>query len=415
MSNPLLSVTDALERILARFSPLSVEHLDLPASLGRVLAEDVVSREAIPGFSSSAMDGFAVVAADLRAATERQPVRLPVIGDIPAGTHDAGRLSAGAVVRITTGAPIPQGADAVVPVEWTDMAGDLIGPPPEFVIFTRPIEAGSHIRLAGQDVSPGETVLRQGRRLAPPDLGMLAALGHPQVAVFLRPRVAVIATGSELLEIGQPLEPGMIRDSNSYAIEAALRSTGALPVRLGVVPDDARLLEERLDQAADEGVDLILSTAGVSMGAYDFVRGVIENHGELNFWKVNIRPGKPLVFGAYRGIPFFGLPGNPVSALVSFEVFVKPALAAMSGMQDYDHLRIMAILDEAVQSDGRESYLRAVVRWDEGAYHARLTGSQDSGVLSSLVVANALLIVPAGERSVPAGRALQAWVLNRNI
>ncbi len=407
----LLSVEEALERLLQRLSPVETEAVSLEGAVGRVLAEPAVASTDLPPFANAAMDGYAVRAGDVAGAGPDHPVTLKVVADVGAGLEDLPPIGAGEAARIMTGAPLPPGADAVVPVEDTSTPEAMAGTSaPSEVRVLRAVRSGDYVRPAGLDVRRGETVLAPGRRLRPADVGMLAAVGVSRPRVYRRPRVAILSTGDELVEVHEPLRPGKIRDSNSYALLAACRQAGAEAVRLGVAPDLEEAVEAKLEEAA-MGADLLLSSAGVSMGARDYVRLVLERRGELGFWRVNIRPGKPLAFGRYQDLPFLGLPGNPVSALVTFEVFVRPVLARLAGLARVERLVVRARLEEPVKSDGRESYLRAHLEWREGEYLARLAGSQDSSVLSSLVKANALVVIPAGVRSVEAGEAVEAWLL----
>jgi molybdopterin molybdotransferase len=411
-SNELLSVGAALQRLLAVFSLTGEEEVGLDMAVGRVLARPVRSDLDLPRFNNSSMDGFAVRAVDIAGASATAPVLLPVMGDIPAGTKVSVKLETGSAVRIMTGAPLPEGSDAVVPVEWTDhnsrQASTAV---PRTVKFYRPVQIGEHVRPAGQDVTAGEVVLEAGVRVRPQEAGFLAMLGIDRVAVFQRPRVAVFSSGDELVPVGAPLEPGKIYDSNTTMLVAQIHKYGGQAVSLGVLPDRLDAIREGLDKAAALQVDLILSSAGVSVGAFDFVRPVVEENGHLDFWRVNMRPGKPVAFGQYRGIPFIGLPGNPVSAFVGFEVFVRPVLLKMGG-RGWERAPQKVILDEAVESDGRESYLRAVVHYEAGRGHARLTGHQGSGNLRSLVQANALLLVPSEVKSLPAQAEIGAWLLD---
>jgi molybdopterin molybdotransferase len=271
---------------------------------------------------------------------------------------------------------------------------------------------GEYIRPAGQDVQRGDQILKIGRRLRPVDIGMLAALGVAAPLVFRIPRVAVFSTGDELVEVDQAFAPGQIRDSNSYALAAAVQIVEAHPLCLGIVPDQLEMVIEQFEYAVDEGADLILSSVGVSMGAHDYVRLALEKRGELHLWRVNIRPGKPLAIGRFQRVLFIGLPGNPVSALVTFDVFARAAIARIAGASEERPWIVTAILEEDIESDGRESYLRARVWFDGATHRARLTGSQDSGVLSSMVMANALLIVPAGTCRIEAASRVQIWLLS---
>jgi molybdopterin molybdotransferase len=351
------------------------------------------------------MDGFALRAADLASS-----FTLRVVADIPAGSSEKVSLGPGEAARIMTGAPLPAGADAVIPVEDTDFtARDAGTPAPESVALTRPVRRGENVRPRGQDLRAGDSVLAKGHRLRAQDLGLLAMMGIAEMNVYRLPRVALLSSGDELIPVNEPLAPGKIHDSNSYALAAQIESCGAEVLRLGVAKDERAAVQNLLNRAVDEGADMIVSSAGVSVGAFDFVKEVVESNGRLNFWKVNMRPGKPLAFGEYRGIPFVGLPGNPVSAFVTFEVFARAAVERLAGESLRARARTRVVTEEAIESDGRESYLRAVV--DPSTNRARLTGHQGSGNLFSLVQANALLIIPAGVKSRPANAEVEAWLL----
>ena len=413
----LLSVAAAQARILSHFQPVDTEVLPLERCAGRVLAADIISSD-LPLFDNSSVDGFAVRSSDVTAASETEPCMLRVVADIPAGSSPGIRLQAGQAARIMTGAPVPDGADAVIMVEDTDFgargAGSLA---PEQVQAFKPVRSGENVRTRGMDIQRGQKVLLSGQVLRAQDVGMLAMLGVAQVALFRRPRVALLSSGDELLPVEQPLAPGKIHDTNSYTLGALIAGTGSEVLSLGIAPDDRRAIQFLFDQAAGMAADLIVSSAGVSVGALDFVKDVVQSDGELDFWRVNMRPGKPLAFGEYRGIPFVGLPGNPVSAFVSFEVFLRPTLQRLAGIQDaaeassVSRRRVSVELEEAVESDGRETYLRAVVQDRDGVLTARLTGHQGSGNLLSLVRANALLIIPAGVKSLAVGALAEAWLL----
>lgn len=400
----LLSVDDARARILTALQPVTSTRLALDGAAGRILAEDIHTESDFPHFDNSSMDGFA-----LRASDSAPGQTLRVVADIAAGSASLPTLQAGEAARIMTGAPLPPGADAVIPVEETDFTNREAGSKaPETVIIQRAAKAGENVRTRGQDLHKGETVLQAGHRLRPQDLGLLAMLGIANVTVCERPRVAILSSGDELVPVDQPLTPGKIHDSNSYALAAQIESTGAEVLRLGSAKDERAAVQGLLDKAVNESADMIITSAGVSVGAFDFVKEVVESNGKLNFWKVNMRPGKPLAFGEYRGIPFIGLPGNPVSAFVTFEVFARPALEKLAGESPRPRATRSVVLAEAIESDGRESYLRAVV--DPATNLARLAGHQGSGNLFSLVQANALLIIPAGVKSRPAGKPVDAWL-----
>lgn len=401
----LLSVRAAQERILQKIHPVGQTSVPLDRAARRVLSEDTRAATDLPPFDNSAMDGFAVRSQD----TSASRVTLRVVADIAAGAAPTSSLAAGEAARIMTGAPLPPGADAVIPVEETDFIerGANI-PAPAQVTITRQTKSGENVRPRGSDVRAGQTVLVKGHQLRAQDLGLLAMLGIASVPVFNIPRVALLSSGDELLPVESTLTEGKIHDSNSYTLSAQIEESGAQVVRLGVAADERAAVENLLNMAAESSADLIVTSAGVSVGAFDFIKEVVESRGSLNFWRVNMRPGKPLVFGEYRGISLLGLPGNPVSAFVTFEVFVRPAIEKLSGLEPRPRRRTTVRLAEAVESDGRESYLRAVVGEDGSA---RLTGHQGSGNLFSLVQANALLIIPAEVKSRPAGQEVEAWLL----
>jgi molybdopterin molybdotransferase len=387
------------------------EKLPLIECASRVLATDIIAAHDLPLFDNSSMDGFAVRAGDsVNAAAPR--ITLSVVADIPAGSTPTVTLAPGQAARIMTGAQLPKGADAVIPVEDTDfLSRDAGTTAPQTVSFTRKVQAGENVRPRGMDLRAGDMILNKGHRLKPQDLGMLAMLGVTQVQVHKKPRVALFSSGDELLEVDIPLTESKIHDSNSYSLAALIEGADAEVVCLGIAKDTRTSVESLLQKAVSEGVDLIVSSAGVSVGAFDFVKDVVESNGRLDFWRVNMRPGKPLAFGEYSGIPLIGLPGNPVSAFVGFEVFARPALERMGGQMDETRFRVRVRCGKQIESDGRESYLRAKIRIENGIHMAELTGHQGSGNLLSLVQANALLIIPAGVKCVPAGQEVEAILL----
>ena len=407
----LLPVNDALERILASIQTLEKTHISLDESVGRVLAEDILAGTDLPLFDNSSMDGFALLASDVTQAGATTPITLQVVDDIPAGKMPTKHLRAGEAARIMTGAPHPAGADAVVPVEETDFNNRAPGTPlPENVKIYKAAQLGANIRKRGDDIRRGQSILPRGQRLRAQDLGMLAMLGVAQVPVYRKPRVALLSSGDELTPIGESLSAGKIYDVNSYTLRAMLKSAGCEIIPLGVAADTPESVRAALDKAED--ADLILSSAGVSMGSFDYIKTVIEKEGKLNFWRINMRPGKPLTFGDYRQIPFIGLAGNPVSAFVGFMVFVRPVIEKMLGRNEQAQIHARARLAEPIQSDGRESYLRARIHREEGQLYASLTGHQGSGNLFSMVQANALLIIPAGVKSLRKGAEVDAWLLD---
>ena len=412
----MISVSEALQRLVSSFSSVDIEEVPLLQAAGRILSTEIKSDINLPLFTNSSMDGFAVRAEDVEGAREDQSVILTVVEDIPAGRRPTRKLGINQTARIMTGAPLPEGANAVVPVEETDQYNS--GSRTESLLLPAEIEVrrsvseGDYIRWVGEDVTSGEVVLQPNSRLRPQDLGLLAMLGISKISVFRRPRIVILSTGDELIPVEESLQPGKIHDSNAYTLSALISRDGGTPEYLGIVPDQEQAVRDSLETAVKHHADLILSSAGVSVGAFDFVRSIIQSDGELEFWRVNMRPGKPIAFGNFQGVPFIGLPGNPVSAYVGYEVFGRPAILRLSGVENTIRSRIRTKIGEDIRSDGRESYLRAVVHSQNGEWFARLTGHQGSGNLLSLVQANALLIIPSGVKSLPSGTEVEAWMLN---
>lgn len=406
----LTPISQARQELLKAFAPVGIESVPLSQASGRILAKEVYSNFDLPLFANSSMDGFAVRSVDVITADESHPVTLAVIADIPAGNAPEITLGKLQAARIMTGAAMPNGSDAVVRLEDTNIgvreAGTLA---PDQVQIFYPAPAGENVRPSGEDVRSGELVLSPNRPLRPQEVGVLAMLGKQDIQVYRRPRVGLMSPGDELLPLGAALEDGKIYESNSYVLEALIKQNGGQAVRIGIVPDNLDAVRESLERAIDQGVDLFLSTGGVSVGAFDFVRALLEREGELTLWRVNMRPGKPLAFGSYKEVPYFGLPGNPVSAYVGFQVFVRPALQKMINLPtEARTTRVVRVL-EKVESDGRESYMRIFATLEDGEWVARLTGHQGSGNLRSLVNANALLIIPSGVSSLDIGERADAW------
>ena len=411
----MINVNEALQQLLSAFHPLESETIPLSEAAGRVLYEGIRSGIDLPLFTNSSMDGFVVRASDISNASQDNPIKLTVVEDIPAGRSPTKRLHENETSRIMTGAPVPEGADAVIPVEDTDQYDpksrstfDL----PQTINVFRSIKPGDYVRQKGEDVRQHDVVLEANIPLKPQELGIMAMLGIAEVPVFRKPKIAILSTGDELVPVDEPLDSGQIHDSNAYTLSALIKRDFGIPEYLGIVPDDENSVREFLETAASNRADLILTSAGVSVGVFDYVRTVVENDGELIFWRVNMRPGKPVAFGNFQGVPFIGLPGNPVSAFVGYEVFVRPAILKLSGISEGPRYKVKARLEDGITSDGRESYLRGILRYQEGEWVARLTGHQGSGNLLSLVHANALLIIPAGVKSLAAGSELDAWLLD---
>ena len=394
---PGLETVEAhLAGVLAAIRPLEPARLALAEADGGVLAEDAAARCPLPSFDNSAMDGYAVHAADVAGAAGGSPAALPVTGDVPAGDTRALILAPGTCLRIMTGALLPAGADAVVPVEWTDGGRDTVR------IF-QPAPAGNAIRRRGDDVAEGEVLLKPGIRLGPAQLGLLAASGHPAPLVRPRPRVAVIATGNELTDPGKPLIPGRIWDSNSYLLAAAARQAGAAAVRRWVSDDPAAVLA--MLEEHSETADLLITSGGVSMGGeHDVVKAALAGRAEVTFCKVAMQPGMPQGFGVVgrRRAPIFTLPGNPVSAFVSFQLFVRPALDALQGLPPAARPAVRAALSGPARSPlGKRSFLRGVL--DPGAGTVMPLTGQGSHQLGALARANALIVVPERVTALAAG------------
>jgi molybdopterin molybdotransferase len=416
---PVISVEEALERILGHVHVLEPEEKPVLEALGQVLAEDIVSHYDIPPLDNTAMDGYAVRAADTGGASPNKPVRLKVLGELAAGRLFTGEVTAGTAVRIMTGAPMPSGADAVVPFEDTDEAGErgfgTFAKPMESVAIHTAVEKGANVRYAGEDIRKGARVLTKDTLLRPAHMGALASLGHGTAKVIRRPVVAVLSTGDELVQVGEPLPPGKIYDSNTYSVSALVRQSGGIPKVLGIAGDSVEELTAKIRSGLD--ADLLLTSAGVSRGDYDVVKDVLAQEGEIDFWTVRMRPGKPLAFGTFpsgdRRVPHIGFPGNPVSSMISFELFARPAIFKMMGKKGWERPTLRAIVeDRVVNRDRRRVFARAVVRERDGRYYASLTGPQGSGILTSMVAANALAIVPDDVPAVEPGDEVTVMMLN---
>ncbi len=408
----LLNVDLAVQRILDIFATLPTEDVSINYASGRILAQDIIASINLPPFANSSMDGYALRAADATSAHTESPAVLTVTMDIPAGTAPQGSISRGQAARIMTGAPVPDGADAVIPVEDTDSewtAGDDIVLASSVSLF-QAVKVGDNIRPVGEDIHIGQQVLSAGTTLRPQDIGVLVALGYVNIPVIRQPRVAIISTGDELVDAGEPLTPGKIRDVNGYTIAGMVGTYGGIPTRLPIAKDTLEAVRGVFRDALALQPDIIISSAGVSVGTYDVVRAVLDELGEVNFWRVNLRPGKPLAFGQVQGVPFFGLPGNPVSALVTFDVFVRPALLKLQARSE-QAMSGSALTAEDINSDGRRSYLRVRLIEEDGQLVAHTTGTQSSGALMSMVLADALLIVPEDVTFIPRGTKLQVRLL----
>ena len=377
----MLSLEEALRRILGHATPMPGERVALADAAGRVLVEPkVVAAVDVPGFDNSAMDGYAVRAADT-------PGTLRVVGEVAAGMASLPSVEPGTAVRIMTGAPMAPGADTVVPVEDATEADETVTLPDAV--------PGTHVRTAGHDTRAGEEICLP-RELTPAKLAVLASIGLGEVEVRRRPVVAILSTGDELAGVGEALGPHQVHDSNGVALAAAVREAGGQPLLLPRARDDAAAIERALADAAATA-DLLVTSAGVSVGRHDHVRGVLEQHGTLDFWRIAIQPGKPLAVGELRGRTFIGLPGNPVSALVVFELFVRPLIRAMLGLSGDGRLHLRAVPEQRIGKDPkRRAFLRVTVWREDGEIHAAPAGGQQSSQLRPMADANALLVVPEG-------------------
>jgi len=403
---PMLAVEEARRRILEHFQPLKPERIPILEALGRVLAEDVTAEMDIPPLPNTAMDGYAVRIADTADASPEHPARLKVVADLAAGYVLERPLKPGEAVRIMTGAPIPPGAEAVAPFENVETTGD------EVLVF-KPYSLWKNIRHAGEDVKAGQVVLEKGATLRPQEIGMLAALGHPTVLVHRRPRVAVLSTGDEIIDVSDPWQPGKIRDANSYTVSALILKYGGVPIRLGIAPDTIEALTAKIREALARGADLILTSGGVSMGDFDVVKKVLAAEGAMHFWRARMKPGKPLAFGEIQGVPLLGLPGNPVSSTISFELFARPAMLTMLGKSKLEKPTIDAILvDPIKRKDSRRHYVRVWLEEKDGQTYAHLTGDQGSGILLSMVQADGLAIIPEEVDHTPPNFPVQVMLVD---
>jgi len=422
----MISVEQALEKILAYVDILEEEEKPILDCLGQVLAEDIYSGIDVPPLDNSAMDGYAVQSRDTRNASSESPQFLSVIGMVAAGSISEREVTPGTAIRIMTGAPIPKGADSVVKFEDTDellrRASTIDQQLPTEIGILCEAKAGLNIRRAGEDITKGSIVLSKGVVIRPSEIGVLASLGHSKVIVIRRPVIAILATGDELVEINQPLPQGKIYNSNTYSMAALVLRYGGIPKILGIALDSEDSLVAKLRQGFE--TDMLITTGGVSKGDYDVVKDILAKEGEITFWTVRVKPGKPLAFGTIRGdskagivrnIPHLGLPGNPVSSMVTFELFVRPSILKMMGKKNLAKPTVEAVLENSiVNRDGRRVLARAVVRERDGRYFARLTGPQGSGILTSMSSANGLVIVPEDKEKVAAGDMVQVMMLDWN-
>ena len=396
-TDTFLSVDEARERILAAVTPLAPVSTGLADAHGLVTAEDVTSQVDVPGFDNSAFDGYALRAADVGGARADAGVSLRVVGEVAAGSAGAVRLETGTAARIMTGAPIPPGADAVLPFEDTDGVhwAQKSGAGDGHVQVLESADIGENIRRRGGDVAEGDVVAPKGRVLDAAHIGVLASVDVTEVRVHPRARVAILPTGDEIVEVGDPIAPGQVRNSNAWGLTALARRYGATAERLPIAPDTEAGLRAAIRHGRD--ADLLVTIGGVSMGDYDLVRNVIASAGRMNFWQINMRPGKPLAFGEIDGTPVIGLPGNPVSSMVCFELFVRPALLKLMGHTRLESPTVRPRALESMRSSaGKRTYVRVTVRRDGDELVCAPAGEQDSFRLTSMTQGNGLAVVPEG-------------------
>ena len=400
----MIQVQEALDKILCQIQFKGVERVPLGQALGRVLTEDVVSRINNPPLDNSAMDGYAVIAEDIQSATPENPVKLEMVEEIAAGYTAKGTLKPGQTMRIMTGAPIPPGADAVLMQEDTQKDGNAI-------LCLDKADVAENIRRAGEDVKIGEGVIKKGTTLSPAHIGMLAVIGRSQIAVSQRPTVSILSTGDEILELDETPQGPQIFNSNGHMLAAQIKSAGGIPVYLGIAKDTEKDLMEKFEWALK--ADIVVSSGGVSVGDYDLVKSSLQKMGQdMLFWKVAMKPGKPLAFGRIGKTPIFGLPGNPVSSFVSFEQFVRPSLRKVLGCSDLSHKTVQAKLTRTInKKPGRLHFLSSIVSWADGEYTVTPAGEQGSGILKSAANANGLLIFPLEAEEIKQGQEVAVQLL----
>ena len=400
----MIQVQEALDKILTKIQFKGVEKIPLDQALGRVMAEDVVPRINNPPLDNSAMDGYAVIAEDIQSATPENPVKLEMVEEIAAGYTAKGTLKPGQTMRIMTGAPIPPGADAVLMQEDTQKDGNAI-------LCLDKADVAENIRRAGEDVKIGEGVIKKGTTLSPAHIGMLAVIGRSQIAVGQRPTVSILSTGDEILELDESPQGPQIFNSNGHMLAAQIKSAGGIPIYLGIAKDTEKDLMDKFEWALK--ADIVVSSGGVSVGDYDLVKSSLQKMGQdMLFWKVAMKPGKPLAFGRIGKTPIFGLPGNPVSSFVSFEQFVRPSLRKVLGCSDLSHKTVQAKLTRTInKKPGRLHFLSSIVSWADGEYTVTPAGEQGSGILKSAANANGLLIFPLEAEEIKQGQEVAVQLL----
>ncbi len=400
-----MPVARATEIILSSSTRLDKESVPLGNSLGRVLTETIKASRDVPPLKNSAMDGFAITAAATGSASEKSPVFLPIVRTIPAGDLPGRKVDHDKAVRIMTGAPVPDGVDTVVPVEQTSVKDEIL-------ILTEPMPPEKHIREAGEDIAGGSIILEPGRQLKPADIGLLASQGVEAVFAYRRPEVAILATGDEVVPLGQEPTEAQIYSSNSYSLAALVTECGALPRQLGIARDEPEHLAEMIREGLKS--EVLVTTGGISMGDHDYLKEVFGRVDvKIHFWRVAQKPGKPMTFGEKDGTMVFALPGNPVSAMLSFELYVRPALRKMMGHSRLFRPTVQAVLEEDIRKKrGRRNFIRGVVHKEDGTLYAKTTGEQGSGILRSMSEANSIIILPEDVSGADAGDMVEVYLLD---
>ncbi len=404
-------VLEALDIVLSHVKPVSYEKVFLFDALDRISGENIISPVDLPPYDNSAMDGFAILSSDTRGASGEKPVFLKIKGEIKAGDDASSMvLTSGSAFKIMTGGMMPKGADAVVEVEQVKVEGDKV------CIFQE-VETGRNVRKRGESVKKGEMIIKKGDVLTPGRIGLASSIGRSYLSVYRKPKVGLIVTGDEVFEVDEEPSPGGIRNSNSYTLYTLIKRAGGDPINFGVVKDDPKDIEKAISEAI--GIcDILLTTGGVSMGDYDFVKDILGKVGiDLVFWKVAMKPGKPLVFGVKGEKLFFGLPGNPVSCMVSFEIFVKPSLRKMMGESKIFNPVFTAYLDEDVpyQRDGRYHFARVTVRKENNKFYVSTTGPQGSGILKSMAIGEGFIVIPPGDGYLKKGSPVPLIIFEERV
>ncbi|MQG25224.1 MAG: molybdopterin molybdotransferase MoeA [SAR202 cluster bacterium] len=419
-SENMLSVEEARENILNMMFVLNTEYLPISDCLGQVLSEDISSIIHVPPWNNSAMDGFAVIANDTKRASENTPVKLTVIDSVYAGDMPSSKVSPNTAIRIMTGAPIPDGANAVVPFEQTNEIQQKANKQHlETIDILKPVKENDYIRFRGEDIKSGDNIFKKGTILRPSEIGVLATLGFKEIPVIRKPKIAIISTGNELTDLGEPIKLGKIYDANTYSIASSVEKYGGTPIIIGIAKDNEESLNDLLDKALD--YDILVTSAGVSKGDYDIVKNILSQRGNIEFWSVNMKPAKPIAFGwinksENEKLPLLGLPGNPVSAMVAFEQFVRPSILKLKGYTKLDKPSIHAILKNTIKNeDGRRMYIRVLVKKEGVDYYAEATGNQGSHVLTSMAKANGLAVCPENVLEIKSGQKIEVQMIDWHV